>query len=67
VQLHGGTTDIRSKLGVGTCVTVRLPMNCEHTRQAPQLAKPAAQPIAIETKKRDVPRSAAEQQVRKSA
>jgi cell cycle sensor histidine kinase DivJ len=65
VQLHGGTTDIRSKLGVGTCVTVRLPMNCEGTRPAAQ--QPVTQPIALETKKRDVPRSAAEQQVRKSA
>jgi cell cycle sensor histidine kinase DivJ len=64
VQLHGGNTEIRSKLGVGTCVTVRLPMNCDVKRPAPNSA---AQPIAIETKKRDVPRPAAEQQVRKSA
>lgn len=64
VQLHGGTTDIRSKLGAGTCVTVRLPMNCEGKQPA---ATPVVQPIALETKKRDVPRSAAEPQVRKSA
>jgi cell cycle sensor histidine kinase DivJ len=64
VQLHGGTTEIRSKLGVGTCVTVRLPLNCEGKRA---LAKPAVQTVVLETKKRDVPRSAAEQQVRKSA
>jgi cell cycle sensor histidine kinase DivJ len=66
VKLHGGNTEIRSKPGVGTCVTVRLPMNCENKRPV-TAAQPVVQPIAIETKKRDVPRSAAEQQVRKSA
>jgi cell cycle sensor histidine kinase DivJ len=68
VKLHGGMTEIRSKLGVGTCVTVRLPLDCEGKRQeTQQAATPAVQPIAIDTKKRDVPRSVAEQQVRKSA
>jgi cell cycle sensor histidine kinase DivJ len=60
VQLHGGTTDIRSKLGVGTCVTVKLPLDCEGKR-------PAAEPVALVTKKTETPRAAAEQQVRKSA
>jgi cell cycle sensor histidine kinase DivJ len=60
VQLHGGTTDIRSKLGVGTCVTVKLPLDCEGKR-------PAAQPVALMSKKTETPRSAAERQVRKSA
>jgi cell cycle sensor histidine kinase DivJ len=68
VKLHGGMTEIRSKLGVGTCVTVRLPMNCEGKPQVTQSAtQPAATPVALDAKKRDVPRSAAEQQVRKSA
>jgi cell cycle sensor histidine kinase DivJ len=60
VQLHGGTTDIRSKLGVGTCVTVKLPLDCEGKR-------PAAQPVALVSKKTETPRAAAERQVRKSA
>jgi cell cycle sensor histidine kinase DivJ len=29
VHLHGGATEIRSRLGEGTRVTVRLPLNCE--------------------------------------
>jgi cell cycle sensor histidine kinase DivJ len=60
VQLHGGTTDIRSKLGVGTCVTVKLPLVCEGKR-------PAVQPVALMSKKTETPRPAAERQVRKSA
>jgi cell cycle sensor histidine kinase DivJ len=60
VQLHGGTTDIRSKLGVGTCVTVKLPLDCEGKR-------PAAEPVALVSKKTETPHPAAEQQVRKSA
>jgi cell cycle sensor histidine kinase DivJ len=60
VQLHGGTTDIRSKLGVGTCVTVKLPLDCEGKR-------PAVQPVALVSKKTETPRAAAERQVRKSA
>ena len=34
VQLHGGSTEIRSRLGKGTCVTVRLPLDCEDKRAA---------------------------------
>jgi cell cycle sensor histidine kinase DivJ len=64
VQLHGGTTEIRSTLGVGTCVTVKLPLDCEGKRQVNQLA---AQPVALLTKKTETPRLAAERQVRKSA
>jgi cell cycle sensor histidine kinase DivJ len=64
VQLHGGSTDIRSKLGVGTCVTVRLPLDCEGKRAMTQLG---AKPVVLETKKRELPRLAAEPQVRKSA
>jgi chemotaxis protein histidine kinase CheA len=32
VQLHGGELAIRSRLGVGTRVTVRLPFDCEKVR-----------------------------------
>ncbi|HZD90745.1 MAG TPA: PAS domain-containing sensor histidine kinase, partial [Pseudolabrys sp.] len=34
VDLHGGDTDIRSRLGEGTRVTVRLPIDCEAARPA---------------------------------
>jgi cell cycle sensor histidine kinase DivJ len=60
VQLHGGSTDIRSKLGVGTCVTVKLPLDCEGKGAG-------AKPIALAAKKTETPRAAAERQVRKSA
>jgi cell cycle sensor histidine kinase DivJ len=59
VRLHGGSTDIRSRLGVGTCVTVRLPLDGGK--------RGAAAPIALDATKRNAPRPAAEQQVRKSA
>ena len=32
VGLHGGDVDIRSRLGAGTTVTVRLPLDCEKRR-----------------------------------
>jgi cell cycle sensor histidine kinase DivJ len=32
VELHGGDIAIRSRLGEGTCVTVRLPLDCEAHR-----------------------------------
>jgi cell cycle sensor histidine kinase DivJ len=34
VGLHGGTVDIRSRLGEGTRVTVRLPFECDDNRRA---------------------------------
>jgi two-component system, cell cycle sensor histidine kinase DivJ len=34
VDLHGGETDIHSRLGEGTRVTVRLPVDCEAARPA---------------------------------
>jgi two-component system, cell cycle sensor histidine kinase DivJ len=37
VALHGGQFDIRSKVGEGTCVSVRLPVDCEASvRNAPK-------------------------------
>jgi cell cycle sensor histidine kinase DivJ len=44
VMLHGGHMDIASRLGEGTRVTVRLPIDCEPvrpTRKAPKLAHPS--------------------------
>src|SRR5262245_34920136 len=41
VALHAGTIDIRSRVGEGTCVTVRLPIDCE--RSGIRDVKPAAQ------------------------
>jgi len=35
VLLHGGTVDIQSRLGEGTCINVRLPLDCEQRRSAP--------------------------------
>ena len=51
VSLHGGRIDIRSRLGVGTCVTVRLPIDCETRAGAPArveriAAAPAPAPAA---------------------
>jgi len=40
VRLHGGELSIRSRVGEGTRVTVRLPLDCERARPA---KKPAAQ------------------------
>ena len=34
VRLHGGDMDIRSRLGDGTRVTVRLPIDCEGVSRA---------------------------------
>ena len=41
VMLHGGHTDIASRLGEGTTVTVRLPIDCEAARSSREAAKVA--------------------------
>ena len=41
VLLHGGHMDIASHVGVGTCVTVRLPVDCENVRPQRKPAKVA--------------------------
>ena len=40
VRLHGGELSIRSRVGEGTRVTVRLPLDCERTRPAKKPAAP---------------------------
>jgi cell cycle sensor histidine kinase DivJ len=35
VALHGGELSMRSELGKGTCVTVRLPIDCDAARRMP--------------------------------
>ena len=60
VRLHGGDMDIRSRLGAGTQVTVRLPVNCEGIR-------PAVEPIKLVTERARDFAAAASLQVKKSA
>ncbi|HZL40335.1 MAG TPA: PAS domain-containing sensor histidine kinase [Pseudolabrys sp.] len=60
VRLHGGDMDIRSRLGEGTQVTVRLPINCEGVRRA-------AQPINLATERAREFATLAIPQVKKSA
>jgi cell cycle sensor histidine kinase DivJ len=55
VALHGGEVDIASRLGQGTRVSVRLPIDCEVMRPArkdatvasPKFGLPAAPQLAI--------------------
>ena len=46
VRLHGGDMDIRSRLGDGTRVTVRLPLDCDGVRRP-------AEPIKLATERRE--------------
>jgi len=41
VRLHGGEMSIRSRVGEGTRVTVRLPLDCERARPAQRQSVPA--------------------------
>lgn len=58
-RLHGGDMQIRSQLGEGTQVTVRLPVNCEDARPA--------DPIKLVTDRAGELADIAKTQVRKSA
>jgi cell cycle sensor histidine kinase DivJ len=60
VQLHDGAVDIKSRLGKGTRVTVRLPINCE-VRHAP------ADPVNLVTERAKELATAANVRVKKSA
>ena len=42
MRLHGGELAIRSRVGEGTRVTVRLPLDCERVRPAMKRAAAAA-------------------------
>jgi cell cycle sensor histidine kinase DivJ len=50
VELHGGALDIRSRLGQGTSVIVRLPIDCEKTQAVAPVSNverlPVPEPIA---------------------
>ncbi len=60
VQLHGGEVDIKSRLGEGTRVTVRLPFECEGGRTA-------REPVKLVTERNRGRPMAANDQVKKSA
>ena len=64
MRLHDGEVDIASRLGKGTRVTVRLPLECEGQR-------PAVDPIKLVTERADDLAAAANTdvhaQVKKSA
>ncbi len=60
VKLHGGDIDIRSRLGEGTRVTVRLPIDCEGGKQG-------ADPIQLVTERAGEFVAAANVLVKKSA
>ena len=55
VRLHGGEFSIRSRVGQGTRITVRLPLDCEPARpvkkRSPATVSPlittANQPVAV--------------------
>jgi cell cycle sensor histidine kinase DivJ len=51
VELHGGELGIRSRLGSGTSVSVRLPVDCEKTRAVEAAANvlrlPVPEPVAL--------------------
>ncbi|AMN41352.1 sensor histidine kinase [Rhodoplanes sp. Z2-YC6860] len=65
IDLHGGSFEIASEVGKGTCLTVRLPWNCETARPA---AKQSAQaPSNIERPAFDRPASAPEMPMKKTA
>jgi two-component system, cell cycle sensor histidine kinase DivJ len=60
VQLHGGEVDIKSRLGEGTRVTVRLPFECEGGRTE-------REPVKLVTERNRSRPMAANDQVKKSA
>ena len=51
VELHGGDLDIRSRLGQGTSVIVRLPLDCEKAQAVEPASNverlPVPEPISV--------------------
>jgi cell cycle sensor histidine kinase DivJ len=45
VRLHGGDLDIRSRVGEGTRVSVRLPIDCKHARMSRARSLPVPIPM----------------------
>jgi hypothetical protein len=60
VRLHGGDMDIRSRVGQGTKVTVRLPLEGESER-------PPADPVKLVVERAGELAAVAQIQVKKSA
>lgn len=60
VQLHDGKIEIRSRLNEGTCITVRLPVDCEGVNRV-------ADPIKLVTKRANEFAAATKTAVKKSA
>ncbi|MFN3656673.1 MAG: PAS domain-containing sensor histidine kinase [Pseudolabrys sp.] len=60
VQLHGGDMDIASRLGKGTCITIRLPLDCEGKR-------PPADPVKLVTERAKELAVVANARIKKSA
>jgi cell cycle sensor histidine kinase DivJ len=61
VALHGGDVTIRSRVGEGTRITVRMPLDCEQTRpQAKTATKPAAKPVTKPMTMKMPPRASAD-------
>ncbi len=61
VRLHGGDIQIRSRLGEGTCVSVRLPLDCEGKRLAVEpivLSRKTAEPALVAMTETQVKKSA---------
>ena len=50
VRLHGGEFSIRSRVGEGTRVTFRLPLDCERSRPAKKRPHGVVSPIIIAVK-----------------
>jgi len=55
VQLHGGEIHIRSRVGEGTRVTVRLPLDCERARVVKKAAPPQRTGVTSYLPSRETP------------
>jgi len=67
VTLHGGELTIRSRLGAGTSVAVRLPLDCEQARNVEPARNVERLPLAEQKRAAADKSSSPEPRVRKSA